>query len=126
MAAHVDWLDRVRGATHGCLFPARVLARRSRRRVYNPAVAPDSAMSVHSLRLLTRQALVECCSLTQAQADRYGAHSFRVGAVELLRRRGVPSEVRQQLGGWMSADVALGYLQLPVSAQFNVLRKIFD
>ena len=73
-----------------------------------------------------RQALVECCELSPAQAREYGTHSFRVGSVELLRRIGVPAETRQQLGGWMSADCALGYLQLPVSAQFNVLSKIFN
>ena len=126
LAFHLDWLDRTRGVSHGCLFPARVLARRARRRVYNPAKNPESAMSVNSLRLLMRQALVDCCQLTQAQSAQYGTHSFRVGAVEFLRRKGVPAEARQQLGGWMSADTALGYLQLPVSAQFNVLRKIFD
>ena len=126
MAAHVNWLDRSRGVSRGCLFPTRVLARRSRRRVYNPAVNPESAMSVSSFRLLTRQALVECCSLTPAQASRFGTHSYRIGAVEFLRLKGVPAEVRQQLGGWMSADSALGYLQLPVSAQFNALRQIFD
>ena len=73
-----------------------------------------------------RQALVDCCQLSREQAAQYITHSFRVGAVRFLRRRGVPAEVRQQLGGWMSADAALDYLQLPVAAQFNVLGEIFS
>ena len=31
-----------------------------------------------------------------------GTHSNRIGAQELLRARGVPRELRQQLGDWMS------------------------
>ena len=72
-------------------------------------------MSVYSLRLLTRQALVECYQLTPVQAGRFGTQSFRVGAVELLRRKGVPAEIRQQLGGWMPTSAALGYLPPTIS-----------
>ena len=83
-------------------------------------------MSVDSFRAIIRQALIECCNLTATQAGEFGTHSLRVGAIELLRSRGVPAETRQQLGGWMSATSAIGYLQLPVTAQFNMLRKIFS
>ena len=125
LAVHVQWLDSIRGPRCGALFPARVSSRQAGRRVYVTAPNPVTAMSVDSLRLLLRQALTECCSLRPDQAAHYGTHSMRIGAVEYLRSVGVPAEVRQQLGGWMSASSALGYLQLPVSAQFNILNNIF-
>ena len=125
LARRLHWLDTVRGPKHGCLFPARRSARLARRRTYTPALAPEAAMSVDSFRTMIRQALVECCNLSKEQAAQYGTHSLRIGAVELLRSKGVPAETRQQLGGWISATSAIGYLQLPVTAQFNILRKIF-
>ena len=125
LARHLHWLDKVRGPKHGCLFPARRSTRLGRRRAYIPALAPEAAMSVDSFRKIIRQALVECCNLSAEQAAQYGTHSLRVGAIELLRSKGVPAETRQQLGGWISATSAIGYLQLPVTAQFNILRKIF-
>ena len=82
-------------------------------------------MSVDSFRIVVRLSLVECCGLSTEQAAQYGTHSLRIGAMELVRSRGVPAEIRQQLGGWMSATSALGYLQLPVTAQFSMLRRIF-
>jgi len=128
LSRHLQWLDAVR-PSHGegaCLFPARVCTRNGGQREYLPNLCPDSAMSVNVLRTLLRQALVECCGLTDVQAKEFGTHCIRVGAIEILRQRGVPADLRQQLGGWMSAASALGYLQLPVNAQFNLLRTIFQ
>ena len=125
LAVHVRWLDSAIGTRCGCMFPARVASRRAGRRVYVPASSPDAAMSVDSFRRLLRQALVQCCGLNEGQAAHYGTHSLRIGAVEHLRSLGISAEMRQQLGGWMSASAALGYLQLPVSAQFNILNNIF-
>ena len=125
LAKHVAWLDVARSPTPGCLFPARRSARLDGARVYLPALLPESHMSVDSFRIILRQSLVECCNLSTQQAKQYGTHSLRVGAMELLRSKGVPAEIRQQLGGWMSATSALGYLQLPVTAQFSILRRIF-
>ena len=74
---------------------------------------------------IVRQALTQCCRLRPQQADHFGTHNLCIGAIELLRAKGVSAEIRQQLGGWMSAASALGYLQLPVAAQFNMVRHIF-
>lgn len=125
LAVHIRWLDSTMGTRCGTIFPARVVARRAGRRAYVPASKPDAAMSVDSFRRLLRQALIECCGLSPGQAAQYGTHSLRIGAVEYLRSIGISAEMRQQLGGWMSASAALGYLQLPVSAQFNILNNIF-
>ena len=125
LVRHIRWLDRARGPRNGCLFPARVSVRRQGERAYVPSRLDDAHMSVQSFRALIREALVECCHLTPEQAAEFGTHSLRIGAMELLRKRGVPAEIRQQLGGWMSAAAALGYLQLPVTAQFNMLGRIF-
>ena len=85
---------------------------------------PSKRISVNTFRTLTRKALQECGNLSQQEANAYGTHSFRIGAVELLRKRGVPSELRRQLGGWMSRTAALGYLQLSPSAQLDVLQSL--
>ena len=81
-------------------------------------------MSTESFRALIRIALCECCGLSQEQAAQYGTHSLKIGAVELLRSRGVGQELRQQLGGWMSSAAALRYLQLTPSVQFDVLKSL--
>ena len=125
LAQHLRWLDAYRGASPGCLFPTRRATGLRWARTFVPATDPEAAMSVDSFRQVLRLALVQCCGLSPLQARQFGTHSLRVGAMELLRRRGVPAEIRQQLGGWMSAASALGYLQLPVAAQFGMLRRIF-
>ena len=125
LARHISWLDATRGCADGCLFPARASARKAGARVYVPSASHDKPMSVQSFRKLIRLALVECCGLTPQQAAEFGTHSLRIGAMEIFRSKGVPAELRQQLGGWLSAVSALGYLQLPVSAQFNILGRIF-
>ena len=51
----------------------------------------------------------------------FGTHSNRVAAVELLRQKGVPSELRQQLGDWMTQGTALHYMQLTPASQFDIL-----
>ena len=83
-------------------------------------------MSVDSFRVLVRQALTDCAGLTPEQARQYGTHNLRVGAIEFLSQKGVPAELRQQLGGWLSAASALGYMQLPVGDQLNILQGIFQ
>ena len=92
----------------------------SRRAGYDP----NRRISVNTFRSQTRRALRECCGLSQADAKEFGTHSYRIGAIELLRVRGVPCELRQQLGGWMSRTAALGYLQLNPGAQFGLLQSL--
>ena len=81
-------------------------------------------MSPDTLRTLLRRALMECCGLSWEQAKEFGTHSPRIGAMEELRKCGVPAELRQQLGDWMSQQVALSYLQLNPTAQFDVLQHL--
>ena len=119
---HLRWRKSVSDGRY--LFPARVRVRAEGRGAvsFNPSKEPDSMMSTVSLRFLMRKALVECCGLTQDQANRFGTHSPRVGAIEELRRCGAPAELRQQMGSWMSHEVALTYLQLHPKAQFDILQ----
>ena len=131
LSHHLLWLDQSRrsycGPSHDdpSLFPARRARRHNRVRVYHPAEAPNTAMSVDSFRALLRQALIDCCRIPPHQAKEFGTHSLRIAAVEFLRAKGVPADLRQQLGGWMSSSSALRYLQLPVNAQFSILQRIF-
>ena len=81
-------------------------------------------MSTDTFRSLLRMALRECCGLSQELAAQYGTHSLKIGAIELLRSRGVGQELRQQLGGWMSSASALRYLQLTPGIQFDVLKSL--
>ena len=52
LAVHVAWLDSVRGPRCGCIFPARVTARKAGNRVYVPGASPEAAISVDSFRRL--------------------------------------------------------------------------
>ena len=123
LASHLQWLRAVKSKSDA-LFVARRPVRRGKRTVFPPNLSMDSRMSVDSFRKLFRQALTECCGLTKAQASRYGTHCFRITAIELLRRRGVSAELRQQMGDWMSPRVALRYLQLDPTAQFDILDQV--
>lgn len=122
MANHQRWLRTLPPGQF--MFPAR---RRIRPKApagpiyFVPNTNPDSRMSTNTLRSLLRRALMECCGLTREQAAEFGTHSPRIGAIEELRKCGVPAELRQQLGDWMSERVALTYLQLNPLAQFDIL-----
>ena len=123
LADHLQWLNDS-GCKGDALFVARKVGRRNKRTVFPPNLSAESRMSTKSFRTILRQALVECCGLSAAQASRYGTHCFRLAAMELLRKRGVPAELRQQLGDWMSPKVALRYLQLDAASQFDILEQI--
>ena len=124
MIQHKRWRGSVSEGRY--LFPARVRTRAGGDGpvTFEPSDQVDSNMSTSSLRFLLRKALVECCGLTVAQAAQFGTHSPRIGGIEELRKCGVPAELRQQMGAWMSRDVALTYLQLNPKAQFDILQKM--
>ena len=106
------------------MFPARKRVRGKGRSNIWFEPNPEVPMSTSAFRELFRRALRECCGLTEKQAMEFGTHSPRIGALEALRQAGVPAELRQQLGGWMSETVALTYLQLNPGAQFEIVRHI--
>ena len=122
MIQHIRWRKSISAGRF--LFPARVRVRGDGKSTvtFQPSTEHDSAMSTTSLRALIRKALIECCGLTQEQAAAFGTHSPRIGAMEELRKCGVPAELRQQMGAWMSKEVALTYLQLNPNAQFDILQ----
>ena len=123
LGQHMRWLTQC-SSKSTALFLARASARSNGKRVYVPNTGTNSRMSTTTYRSLFRQALRECCGLTSQQASEAGTHSNRIGAIELLRKRGVPKELRQQMGDWMSKAVALRYLQLHPEAQFNILDSV--
>ena len=92
--------------------------------VFLPLTHAGSGMTTNTFRSLLRMALRECCGLSQELSEQYGTHSLKIGAIELLRSRGVGQELRQQLGGWMSSASALRYLQLTPGIQFDVLKSL--
>ena len=127
MTRHLRWLSRLPDGRF--MFPARkrVRSKDTNGKVnisWAPNTSRDSQMFTASFRTLLRQALVECCNLTEAQAAQFGTHSPRIGSVEELRKCGVSAELRRQLGGWMSQAVALSYMQLDPKAQFDVLEQL--
>ena len=127
MARHLRWLSHLPNGRFMFLARKRVRSKNTNNKVnisWAPNTSRNSQMSTASYRQLIRQALVECCNLTEQQAAQFGTHSPRIGSVEELRKCGVPAELRQQLGGWMSHSVALSYMQLDHKAQFDVLEQI--
>ena len=123
LAAHITWLTKA-GSRSPAMFLARKVGRVSGIRCYPPNTSASSMMSANTFRSLFRLALTECCNLSITQAGQFGTHSFRLAAMELMRKRGVPAELRQQMGDWMSERVALRYLQLDTGAQFNIIEHI--
>ena len=119
-AAYLRWRAKV-ATKNKAMFPARRPARRNGARCYVPATGADQPMKTDTLRTLIRQACMECCRLPQHLARQMGTHRIKIGALERLRSRSVPAELRQQLGGWMSQTVALKYMQLAPAAQFDIL-----
>ena len=124
MHTHLLWLYGI-DSKSSALFLPRVNARRHGLWIYNPNTAPGARMSTNSYRDLLRDALQECCGLNRVHAHLPGTHSPRIAAMEYLRARGVPEELRRQMGDWMSEQVALSYLQMAPSAQFDILDSIY-
>ena len=120
LARHMRWRLSVARANL-CMFPALRPARRAGQRTYRPATGTDDAMDVDSLREWIRKACMECCGIDLRLAKEFGTHSIKIGSVEYLRSKGVPEELRRQLGGWMSKKVALHYLQLSPASKLNIL-----
>ena len=106
MAKHLRFLFGLQPATTAMFLARDTVSFVRGRPVYLPLTHPGSAMSTEEFRALIRLALRECCGLSQEQAAQYGTHSLKIGAIELLRSRGVGQELRQQLGGWMSSASA--------------------
>ena len=124
MRNHLSWLRTLPPGDYMFLARKRCRSRGRHGVSFAPNTNPKSRMSTSSFRYLLRFALVQCCGLSWANAKMFGTHSPRSGSLEELRKCGVPAELRQQLGAWMSQAVALSYLQLNPGAQFDVLRAI--
>ena len=124
MGMHLQWLRTLPPGNY--MFPARKrhCPRPAPGAIFIPNTNPNSKMSTSSFRGMLRLALVDCCGLSWERAMMFGTHSPRIGSNEELRKCGVSAEMRQQLGGWMSQSVALSYLQLHPSAQFDLLQVI--
>ena len=123
LADHLAWLSAI-GSSSTSMFLARRIGRANGARVYRPNTTPSSQISTTTFRSLVRVALTECCNFSPTQAKEFGTHSFRLAAMELMRKNGVPAELRQQMGDWMSERVALRYLQLNTDAQFNIIEHL--
>jgi hypothetical protein len=123
LAIHLAWLSTV-GSKSPAMFLARRVGRSRGARVYLPNTSHSSEMSTDTFRTLIRAALTECCKFSPTQAKEFGTHSCRLAAMELMRRNGVPAELRQQMGDWMSERVVLRYLQLNTDVQFNIIEHI--
>ena len=122
LAEHISWLATI-GSKSPSMFLARRVGRTSGSRCYLPNTSVSSQMSTSSFRNLFRSALQECCAFSKPQAGEFGTHSFRLAAMEMMRKRGMSAELRQQMGDWMSEQVALRYLQLDTRAQFNIIEQ---
>ena len=124
MVRHLEWTKRICPIGGKYMFLPRQAIRSGGKRIYTVPLNPRAGIKVDSYRTLLRQCIAESCEIPVESADKYGTHSPRLGAVELLRKHGVPAELRQQMGQWMSQQVALSYLQLSPGEQLDVLHAI--
>ena len=123
LSDHLRWLDQLPSRHRHLFLPRRPIRRKGVRQYAAPS-DPNAKIHVDSFRKLLRQSIVECCGVSPAVAKEYGTHSPRLGAIQMLRRHGVPAELRQQMGQWMSQKVALRYLQLTPGEQFDILQTL--
>ena len=77
LARHLRWL-RVNVPGAFFLFLARRPTVTQGVKAFAPSNMPRSHMSTSSFRFLLRRALVECCHLSQQQADQFGTHDMRI------------------------------------------------
>ena len=123
LATHLRWL-RSRRSPPRFLFPARRpgFSRRVGKRSWR--YNPNRPMSSASLLRLMREALVQVCGLSPAQARRFTVHSLRVGGVNYYRSLGVSTELRAQLADHLSLRSNLRYLRMNPTDQIKILDSI--
>ena len=69
---------------------------------------------------LYRRALRACCNMTKTQAGLFSMHSGRRTGNNLLRRAGVPQDVRMAAGCWLDADSEQLYTELSEKERLEV------
>ena len=77
LCRHLRWL-REHAANTKFLFVPRIKRGHYHNQVFVPSPFVRNPMHVNTLRLLLRQALVQCCVLTVQQAAMFGTHSIKI------------------------------------------------
>ena len=107
------------------LFPALVHNRGSGRRgAASWSVVPQTGpLSKNQYRVylkLYRRALRDCCGMSKTQAGLFSLHSGRRSGDTLLRRAGVPQDLRMAAGCWLDANSEQLYNELSARERIEV------
>ena len=69
-----------------------------------------------------REALEDCCGMTEAAIKEFGMHSMRVGGDTWLFQNNMPQDVRQRMGGWASAFSEKTYIRTLVAERLETCK----
>ena len=78
-------------------------------------------MSTEDFRALIRLALRECCGLSQKQAEQYGTHNLKIGAIGRAPEEPRSGTGAQTATGWM--DVQCRGTQVPPAHPERPIRR---
>jgi hypothetical protein len=79
------------------------------------AVTPITQSTYKKYLVRFRDTLVSCCGLTRQAVKEFGINSMWVGGDTWLFENGMPTELRQRMGGWASAFTENQYIRTLVA-----------
>ena len=71
-----------------------------------------------------RFGLSSCCGVPKDQLKLYGTQSMRSGGNTLLWRKGIPAEIRREIGRWATPSVERGYLRIDIRERLNLVKEL--
>jgi hypothetical protein len=86
------------------------------------AVTPITRSTYKKYLVRFRDALVSCCGLTRQAVKEFGMHSMRVGGETWLFENGMPTELRQRMGGWAPAFTEKQYIRTLVTERIDTCK----
>ena len=119
VSAHLQFLRRLRPSSPYMFLSREEPIQVNGSLVFQPCTHKESFMSTNDFRDLVRLALRECCGLSADQAKRYGTHSLKIGAIELLRSRGLGRSCVNSSGAGCRALLHYGTSNLP--QEYNLM-----
>lgn len=86
-----------------------------------PKLSAPTPMKSSTFRSYLKKAVAEVSpKFNSRDLQAFGGHSLRVGGANMLRRRGVDSNVIRMMGGWASLCSTAGYMQASTTEQFKL------
>ena len=121
LARFVRWRSR-RAGNNKFLFPSRSRRFTKGRLAWVPH--HSNRLSQGSFVTLMRQALMQVCGMSEANAKRFTLHSLRVGGINYYKRIGVPIRNRAAMASHKSIETSRGYLRMLPSEQIREIARV--